>query len=603
MRWRKLRYYRMQSLFLRVLTCCSLSTGAVWSQPIVTIDPSVRYQTIRGFGGSMTFSEQFLNTMPQGAFDHLVWRLFDDLRLNIVRVRMRNEIEPVNDNGDPDSINWSNVHALPDTAVIRLLRAGRAGGRNVNILATPWSPPSWMKTNDTTINGGHLKPAMEAELAEWIRIFLLIWRDQYGLPIQLLSIQNEPSYVATYESCIYTPAEMNRALRLVVPRLRNWGFSSLEIIAPDDASAEASLSFADSLLLPADIRVMLAGFAVHNYSTAYTSPTQKVAQLQTIKQRCASASVPVWHTEYGNLNNTAAGSLGEAILEGWHWIVALNDLGSSTYLHWQLAASKRSNGTPLGVALVQFNIDNSTFYIPKKYYFIKHFSKFIQPNSLRINLTGLSSSIVGTAFIDSAQTKGCTILENLNATAQSLRISWPGADTFAVWRSSRTDTCIQLTPLVRSGSFFDVTMPDSSIVTLVGNLQGSNSVNLEGQPAGFQLSQNYPNPFSAGGGSAFGGNPTTTITFTLPSFNTDIAEGSQFASVKAPRLAGESDRSRVSLKVYDLLGREVATVVNDVLPVGAYNVQFDARDLASGVYVYRLVSGFHSESRRMILIR
>ena len=529
----------------------------------------------------MAFSEQFLNTMPQSAFDHLVWRLFDDLRLNIVRVRMRNEIEPVNDNNDPDSINWSNVHALPDTGVIRLLHDARAGGRVVNILATPWSPPSWMKTNDTTINGGHLRPGMEAELAEWIRIFLLIWRDQYGLPIQLLSIQNEPSYVATYESCIYTPAEMNRALRSVVPRLRNWGFTTLQMIAPDDASAEASLSFADSLLLPLDVRAMLAVFAVHNYSTIYTTPTQKVNQLQTIKQRCASVSVPVWHTEYGNLNNTSAGTLGEAILEGWHWIVAMNDLGSSTYLHWQLAGSKRSTSAPLGVALVQFNTDNSTFFIPKKYYFIKHFSRFIQPGSVRIDLSGLPSSIVGTAFIDSAQTKGYAILENLNATAQSVRLSWPGADTLALWRSSRSDTCIQLSPLVRSGSFFDVTLPDSSIITIVGNLQGSSSVSLEGQPDGFQLSQNYPNPF----------NPTTRITLSLPSPSSADARGRVGAGL------------HVSLNVYDLLGREVATPIHHVLPAGSYNVEFDARNLASGMYVYRLVAGPYSASRRMMLIR
>jgi len=199
-------------------------SGMAIAQPVVTLNPSVRYQTIQGFGGALAFGEQSFNTLPSANFNHLIWRLFDDLRMNIVRVRMRNEIEPVNDNGNPDSINWSNVRALPDTAVIRIVRAGRALGYGVNVLATPWSPPSWMKTNDTTINGGHLRPGMEAELAEWLRIFLLVWQNQYGLPIQMLSVQNEPSWVATYESCIYTPAELNRALRVVVPKLRSWGF-------------------------------------------------------------------------------------------------------------------------------------------------------------------------------------------------------------------------------------------------------------------------------------------------------------------------------------------------------------------------------------------
>lgn len=170
----------MKSMCAVILLLIIMSSSGI-AQPIITVNPNTRYQTMRGFGGSMAFSEQFLNTMPQSAFDQLVWRLFDDLRVNLVRVRMRNEIESVNDNANPDSINWSNVRALPDTAVIRLIRAARAGGRDVQVLATPWSPPSWMKTNDTTINGGHLRVGMEAELAEWIRIFLLVWQNQYGL--------------------------------------------------------------------------------------------------------------------------------------------------------------------------------------------------------------------------------------------------------------------------------------------------------------------------------------------------------------------------------------------------------------------------------------
>ena len=86
---------------------------------------------------------------------------------------------------------------------------------------------------------------------------------------------------------------------------------------------------------------------------------------------------------------------------------------------------------------------------------------------------------------------------------------------------------------------------------------------------GFVLDQNYPNPF----------NPSTTIEFGL-------------------------DRSEmVRLSVYDLLGREVAVLVNDVQSAGTYRVSFDATDLASGVYLYRLATGAGSVSRRMVLMK
>jgi hypothetical protein len=59
----------------------------------------------------------------------------------------------------------------------------------------------------------------------------------------------------------------------------------------------------------------------------------------------------------------------------------------------------------------------------------------------------------------------------------------------------------------------------------------------------------------------------------------------------------------VSLKVYDVLGREVATLVNEVKQPGTYTVQWNATDMASGVYLYRLQSGSFSETKKLILLR
>jgi hypothetical protein len=85
----------------------------------------------------------------------------------------------------------------------------------------------------------------------------------------------------------------------------------------------------------------------------------------------------------------------------------------------------------------------------------------------------------------------------------------------------------------------------------------------------FSLSQNYPNPF----------NPSTTIEFTLP-------------------------RSEyTTLKVYTILGAEVATLVSDKLQAGRHNYQFDASKLASGVYYYQVTAGEFKDVRKMILLR
>ncbi|MBC8043136.1 MAG: T9SS type A sorting domain-containing protein [Rhizobacter sp.] len=88
-------------------------------------------------------------------------------------------------------------------------------------------------------------------------------------------------------------------------------------------------------------------------------------------------------------------------------------------------------------------------------------------------------------------------------------------------------------------------------------------------PSGYELRQNYPNPF----------NPATTIAYELP---------------KA---------AAVSLKVYDVIGREVASLVNERKAAGRYEVRFDGSKLASGIYMYRLIAGDYVEVREMVFLK
>jgi hypothetical protein len=85
----------------------------------------------------------------------------------------------------------------------------------------------------------------------------------------------------------------------------------------------------------------------------------------------------------------------------------------------------------------------------------------------------------------------------------------------------------------------------------------------------YELQQNYPNPF----------NPSTNIAFRLPA------------------------KSFVSLKVFDLVGREVVTLMSQEKPVGTYNVTFDASKLPSGVYFYHLQAGTFIETKKLVLLR
>ena len=88
-------------------------------------------------------------------------------------------------------------------------------------------------------------------------------------------------------------------------------------------------------------------------------------------------------------------------------------------------------------------------------------------------------------------------------------------------------------------------------------------------PSEFSLGQNYPNPF----------NPSTNIGFTIADFGL------------------------VRIVVYDLLGREVAVLVNERKAPGTYSIRFDASGLSSGIYLYRLTGGRFVQTRKMVVIK
>ncbi|MFZ5948283.1 MAG: T9SS type A sorting domain-containing protein [Stygiobacter sp.] len=107
-------------------------------------------------------------------------------------------------------------------------------------------------------------------------------------------------------------------------------------------------------------------------------------------------------------------------------------------------------------------------------------------------------------------------------------------------------------------------------------------------PSLFELSQNYPNPF----------NPKTTIRYVIPSA---AKESKEIAS--SQQIGTRNDASNVTLKVYDVLGKEVATLVNKRQSAGNYEVKFDASNLSSGIYFYKLQAGNFIQTKKMILTK
>jgi hypothetical protein len=205
------------------------------------------------------------------------------------------------------------------------------------------------------------------------------------------------------------------------------------------------------------------------------------------------------------------------------------------------------------VCLIVFLSSNSVFSQPNDFWEQTNFDFQFRVQTLAINSSGdifVAASDSGVFRSTDNGSSWLKINSGLNDTIFN-------AKSFRVWSLALSPSEQLFAGTDSSGIFRSV---NSTTTTVQEN---------NASPKFFSLSQNYPNPF----------NPTTTIPYSL------------------------KRHSNVSLKVYDVIGREVAVLVNEFQSPGDYAIEFDARDFANGVYVYRLQAGDLVEAKRFILVK
>lgn len=164
-----------KALLLSIAGVCFACSQAVAQS--VSINASTEYQTITGFGGMN--GAGWIGDLTASQIETAFGSGEGQLGLSIMRMRI-----------DPNSANWN----------IQVQSAVRARQLGAKLLATPWSPPAYMKTNNSLINGGKLKPEYYGEYATHLLNFV-DFMSRNGAPLYTVSIQNEPDWHPDYESC------------------------------------------------------------------------------------------------------------------------------------------------------------------------------------------------------------------------------------------------------------------------------------------------------------------------------------------------------------------------------------------------------------------
>lgn len=353
----------------------------------LALKPDSIYQRIAGFGGAFTESSAYtFYRMPVEKRREILRRYFDPdegigyslgrVHINSCDFSLMNYTYVKENDKELKSFDISReeMWTIP---MIKEAEAVRGGG--IRLLASPWSPPGWMKSNGEMNNGGMLLPQFRACWAAYYTKYIKAMRAR-GADIMAVTVQNEPAAVQTWDSCIYSAEDEGLFVRdYLGPALEKEGLSDVKIYVWDhnrDILVERAVG---TLGIPGADRYIY-GIADHWYCSEAFENLTRVHELFPDKhllfsEGCQEGGVQLgsWTTGerygrnmIGDFNNWQ---------EGWlDWNIILDETGGPNH------------AGNLCDAPVIADTATQEIYYNSSYYYIGHFSRFVKPGAVRIGI-------------------------------------------------------------------------------------------------------------------------------------------------------------------------------------------------------------------------
>jgi len=381
----------------------------------ITVDPGTTYQTIEGFGGAMTDTTAYLiDHSPERA--QLMTDLFGRSGANFSFIRLPMGASDLslsnysyddrpNGQADPTLAHFSVSH---DTAyIIPVLQQALSLDRGIKLDATPWSAPAWMKNGDTFVGDcsgteNYLNPAYYSAYAKYYAKFVSAYSGTYGIPIYMVSMQNEPQNCsAGYATMNLDATGPNPNEAALAPYLRSAlnsaGYGGTKILGYDHnwyGPDGNPTTYPQDLTAAAGADVNAIGY--HCYATpgGVTDPYD----VQTTFHD-AYPGTAIYFTECvgGSWAPDAAGNLDWEALNNIigpmrNWAVASDYWTMATDPNAGPNVANANGGCGDCRGMVTIDNSNGTFSLNEDYYVWAQFSKFVRPGAVRIGSPDLESA-------------------------------------------------------------------------------------------------------------------------------------------------------------------------------------------------------------------
>jgi glucuronoarabinoxylan endo-1,4-beta-xylanase len=430
----------------------------------VTIDTTTRHQTMVGFGASLVYDTNFL-TDRQVPDDDIYQVLFGDLGLDVLRIA--NWYQNQAETGTSESTPFS------DTAAVTALgNATAVLGHPPKLLMSSWSPPSYLKSTGDTKNGGTLVKAAGAfayaQFAQWWTGALGAYAAN-GIVPDYISIQNEPDFTATWESCRLdategTNAGYGKALDAVHGALASGAGQAPQIVGPEVSGIVRNKVQTYLAQVPlADISAV----AHHLYSGGATGNDPAADSFATamtgVATTAAADGKPVFMTEF---------SPGSPSMFNTAWMIhdAVASEGVSAYLYWELVWTAPAAGAaPTG--LVTLENPYGAFVTPKGYtindvyYAVKHYARWVDADWVRVGATSTSPAVKVSAFESPDGSALTVVVLNTDMAEHALTID-PAGFAHGTTAAYRTSGSTERTAPIPLGDGDLLPLPAQSIATV-----------------------------------------------------------------------------------------------------------------------------------------
>jgi len=414
-----------QKTLLQPQAAVRFTGGASASVPTLVIDDSAGRQVVEGFGASMTDSAGYLlnevllpASLPgvmQALFDHTKGIGISFLRnpmgaADLARTEYSYDDQPRGAT-DPNLASFSISHDQAD--ILPLLLMAKSINPQIKMMGNPWSPPGWMKTSDSMV-GGSLNASAYTALAAYFVKYLQAYAAA-GVPVDYISMQNEPLYVPTnYPGMSMSSTEQLDFLQnYLLPALKAANLTTRVLVYDHNWDTP---SYPQAVLSGPGIAAspLVAGTAWHWYGGPPGAMTILHNQFPALGNYVTEASGGTW--------------ISDEVRQDFEMIVHSMRNWAKSYVKWGLALDQNRGPYDGGcndcTPLVTVNSQTGATSYPIDYYTLGHFSKFVLPGSTEV-WSSNAPGLIDAAFLTPERTL-VLVVYNDSANSQTFQVWWRG---------------------------------------------------------------------------------------------------------------------------------------------------------------------------------